>query len=96
MVSAEVGITLLPTLAVKPPVPPSANLQLIPFKAPAPSRRLAMVWRRSSAMHGFLERLAGVVRALPADLLDPSRVGTPPAAGTAAPTPRRGARAARG
>ncbi|HEU4670509.1 MAG TPA: LysR substrate-binding domain-containing protein, partial [Dyella sp.] len=62
MVSAEVGITLLPVLAVKPPVAQSGNLRLIEFKAPPPSRRLAMVWRKSSAMDGFLTRLAEVFK----------------------------------
>jgi len=70
MVSAEVGITLLPTLAVKPPVAQSGNLQLIEFKSPAPSRRVAMVWRKSSAMDAFLLRLAEVFKRLPPDLFD--------------------------
>jgi LysR family hydrogen peroxide-inducible transcriptional activator len=70
MVSAEVGITLLPTLAVKPPVAQSGNLQLIEFKSPAPSRRVAMVWRKSSAMGAFLTRLAEVFKHLPPDLFD--------------------------
>lgn len=79
MVSAEVGITLLPVLAVKPPVAQSGNLRLIEFKAPPPSRRLAMVWRKSSAMDGFLTRLAEVFKRLPADLLDTRSTVTPPA-----------------
>lgn len=69
MVAANVGITLLPVLAVKPPVAVSRDLRLLPFRAPAPSRRIAMVWRRSSAMSDFLTQLAAVFRDLPADLL---------------------------
>lgn len=69
MVASNVGITLLPLLAVKPPVASSQDLRLLPFRAPAPSRRIAMVWRRSSAMGDFLMKLAEVFRALPADLL---------------------------
>ncbi|OZB68860.1 MAG: DNA-binding transcriptional regulator OxyR, partial [Lysobacterales bacterium 13-68-4] len=84
MVSAEVGITLLPVLAVKPPVAQSGNLRLIEFKAPPPSRRLAMVWRKSSAMDGFLTRLAEVFKRLPADLLDTRSTVTPPAKGDTA------------
>jgi LysR family hydrogen peroxide-inducible transcriptional activator len=92
MVSAEVGITLLPVLAVKPPVAQSGNLRLIEFKAPPPSRRLAMVWRKSSAMDGFLTRLAEVFKRLPADLLDTRSVVTPSAvATTRAPAPRSAA-----
>lgn len=54
MVIAEVGITLMPQLAVSPPVPPSPEIGLIPFEAPSPHRRIAMIWRRSSAMADFL------------------------------------------
>lgn len=69
MVAANVGITLLPVLAVKPPVAASQDIRLLPFRAPAPSRRIAMVWRRSSAMSEFLTKLAAVFRDLPPDLL---------------------------
>jgi LysR family hydrogen peroxide-inducible transcriptional activator len=70
MVAAGVGMTLLPILAVKPPVPPSDSIQLVPFKQPTPTRQLALVWRRSSAMSGFLHKLAAVLRDLPPGLLD--------------------------
>ncbi len=69
MVAANVGITLLPVLAVKPPVAASQDLRLLAFRAPAPSRRIAMVWRRSSAMSEFLVNLAALFRDLPASLL---------------------------
>ena len=71
MVAANVGVTLLPLLAVKPPVAPSAHVRLIQFRGDAPSRRIAILWRKSSAMTPFLKSLAAVVRALPKDLLDP-------------------------
>lgn len=70
MVAAGVGVTLLPVLAVKPPVPHSDDIRLLPFRDPPPTRRLALVWRRSSAMGPFLHELAGVLRALPEGLLD--------------------------
>lgn len=70
MAAAGVGLTLLPTLAVKPPMAHPDNLRLVPFRQPAPSRRLAMVWRRSSALGGFLRRLAQVFADLPADVLE--------------------------
>ena len=70
MVAANVGVTLLPMLAVKPPVAPSPTMRLVGFSgAHPPSRRIAMVWRRSSAMADFLQQLATVFRQLPADLL---------------------------
>jgi len=71
MVAADVGVTLLPTLAVKPPVARSENIHLVPFRDQPPSRRIAMVWRRSSAMADFLGQLANVFRQLPPGLLAP-------------------------
>src|SRR5690606_1243752 len=72
MVAANVGVTLLPTLAVKPPVARSESIELIGFRDPPPSRRIAMVWRRSTAMAPFLQDLAKVLRGLPQDLLLPT------------------------
>lgn len=71
MVAAGVGLTLLPVLAVQPPVPASPEIALVPFAAPAPHRRIAMVWRRSSAMGDFLGQLAAQFRAIPTTLLTP-------------------------
>jgi LysR family hydrogen peroxide-inducible transcriptional activator len=73
MVAANVGVTLLPTLAIKPPVARSDNIHLLPFSDSCPSRRIAMVWRRSSAMGDFLLKLAQVFQELPAELFLPSR-----------------------
>ncbi len=74
MVAANVGITLLPVLAVKPPVAASQDIRLLSFRAPAPSRQIAMVWRRSSAMSDFLSKLAAVFGDLPAGLLTTDNV----------------------
>jgi LysR family hydrogen peroxide-inducible transcriptional activator len=74
MVAANVGITLLPTLAVKPPVARSENVHLLQFRGDVPSRRIAMIWRKSSAMGAFLRDLAGVLRDLPRALLNPRSV----------------------
>jgi LysR family hydrogen peroxide-inducible transcriptional activator len=71
MVAANVGITLLPMLAVKPPVAQTDHVRLIPFRGDAPSRRIAMVWRKSSAVSLFLKEFAALFRNLPAGLLDP-------------------------
>lgn len=80
MVAANVGITLLPVLAVKPPVATSRDVYLRPFRDPAPSRRIAMVWRRSSAMSDFLMKLAGVFADLPPGLLHTDAALPPPGA----------------
>ncbi|MBC7657427.1 MAG: LysR family transcriptional regulator [Frankiaceae bacterium] len=77
MVAAGVGITLLPMLAVKPPVSASEDIRLLNFKNPPPTRRIAMVWRKSSAMGAFLHQLAAVLRALPPALLQPPAAGRP-------------------
>ncbi|WNL48200.1 DNA-binding transcriptional regulator OxyR [Dyella sp. BiH032] len=71
MVAANVGITLLPTLAIKPPVARTDNVHLIEFAGHAPSRRIALVWRKSSSMGAFLQRFADVMRGLPDGLLRP-------------------------
>ena len=76
MVAANVGVTLLPTLAVKPPVARSDNIRLLAFDDAQPSRRIAMVWRRSSAMAGFLQRLAEEFKQLP-DALFAHDAGVP-------------------
>jgi LysR family hydrogen peroxide-inducible transcriptional activator len=70
MVAANVGITLLPMLAVQPPVAQSENVHLLQFRGDTPSRRIAMIWRKSSAMAPFLKKLAAVLRTLPLGLLD--------------------------
>jgi len=76
MVAANVGITLLPMLAVQPPVAQSENVHLLQFRGDAPSRRIAMIWRRSSAMAPFLKKLAAVLRTLPLGLLDARTVAS--------------------
>ncbi len=78
MVAAHVGITLLPVLAVKPPVPQAAHVRLVQFRTPAPSRKIAMVWRKSSALGGFVKSLADLFAELPPDLLDPGTSAAAP------------------
>ncbi|MDQ2971731.1 MAG: DNA-binding transcriptional regulator OxyR [Rhodanobacteraceae bacterium] len=70
MVGANVGITLLPVLAVQPPVARNGHVRLVEFRGRAPSRRIAMLWRRSSALAPFLKRLAQVFREVPQRLFD--------------------------
>lgn len=70
MVSANVGMTLLPALAVRPPAPATANVVLIPFADPQPHRRIAMVWRRTSALTVFLSELVQSFKNLPKGALE--------------------------
>jgi LysR family hydrogen peroxide-inducible transcriptional activator len=69
MVAAEVGITLMPMLAVMPPIAATDNLVTRPFKGKAPYRTIALVWRNSSALGGFHQELSQLFRELTADLL---------------------------
>lgn len=69
MVAADVGITLMPILAVKPPVAVTDNVKLRHFHDPAPSRTIALVWRRSSPLGELMKKLATSLRDFPAGLL---------------------------
>jgi LysR family hydrogen peroxide-inducible transcriptional activator len=69
MVAAEVGITLMPKLAVMPPIAVTDNLVTRPFAGKAPSRTIALVWRSSSALVKFHQQLASIFRELTADLM---------------------------
>jgi LysR family hydrogen peroxide-inducible transcriptional activator len=71
MVAADVGITLMPMLSVKPPIAATRNVIIRHFAQPAPSRTIAMVWRSSSALASFLREFAGSLKALPPGLLEP-------------------------
>jgi len=70
MVAADVGITLMPLLAVKPPIASTRNVVVRRFANPVPKRTIAMVWRSSSALSGFLRRFSETLKKLPADLLE--------------------------
>jgi LysR family hydrogen peroxide-inducible transcriptional activator len=71
MVAANVGVTLMPMLSVKPPIAVTGNVAVRHFEDPAPSRTIALVWRGSSALSSFLSELASCFRDLPPGLLDP-------------------------
>ena len=71
MVAANVGITLMPILSVRPPVADTENLVTRPFRQPGPKRTIAMVWRRSSALAPFLHELAEQFAAVDPELLNP-------------------------
>jgi LysR family hydrogen peroxide-inducible transcriptional activator len=62
MVAAGVGVTLLPELAVRAPVAVSAAVAVRPFAEPAPSRRIALCWRRTSVYRNLLGEVAEVIR----------------------------------
>lgn len=74
MVAVDVGLTLLPVLAVQPPVARVGSVHVTPFSAGAPARTIAMVWRASAVTGSLLSGIAEVIRELPAELLDPTTV----------------------
>jgi LysR family transcriptional regulator, hydrogen peroxide-inducible genes activator len=65
MVAAGVGATLLPKLATIPPIASNSAITLLPFTAPAPSRTLALYWRKSAARGGLFEKLVPLLGAVP-------------------------------
>jgi len=71
MVATGVGATLLPTLATKQPESGNNSLVIRKFKGTAPGRTIGLVWRRSSAVGSFLQRIGEVIKKLPKHLLKP-------------------------
>jgi LysR family hydrogen peroxide-inducible transcriptional activator len=71
MVAANAGVTLMPVLSVKPPIPPTDTIALRPFASPAPSRTIALVWRNSSPLGSFLRKLSETLKITPSLLLEP-------------------------
>lgn len=64
MVSAGVGVTLLPELSVQPPVPAIDEVVVRPFAEPVPHRDIAMLWRPTSVYRDLFPEVAQVVREL--------------------------------
>lgn len=61
MVGAGIGITLIPEMAV-PVETRSAAVSVSHFAAPKPSRRIGMVWRRTSPLSNRFREIAAVIR----------------------------------
>jgi LysR family hydrogen peroxide-inducible transcriptional activator len=63
MVAAGHGVTLLPELAIAAPIGATRGLEIRPFDAPAPSRTIGAVWRKSTTRTPAIEAVADTVRA---------------------------------
>ena len=61
MVSAGIGVTLIPEMAV-PVETRSASVSVARLPAPRPTRTIGMVWRKTTPLAGQLGHLAAVVR----------------------------------
>jgi LysR family hydrogen peroxide-inducible transcriptional activator len=67
MVSAGIGVTLIPEMAVAVEVR-SASVSVARFRSPQPSRRIGMIWRKTSPLAGQFLQISDVVRRSAADL----------------------------
>jgi LysR family transcriptional regulator, hydrogen peroxide-inducible genes activator len=61
MVSAGMGVTLIPEMAV-PVETRSASVSVAPLKDPQPSRTIGMIWRKTSPLAAQLLQLSEVIR----------------------------------
>jgi len=59
MVSTGLGITLVPEMATRGA---PESLRFVPFDAPAPHRRIGLVWRRGAGQPGFFQSVADLIR----------------------------------
>ena len=62
MVAAGIGITVMPASALGMQGAESKLLRFVPFKAPAPDRRVVLVWRKSFPRPAAIEALIQSVR----------------------------------
>ena len=61
MVSAGIGVTLIPEMAL-PVETRSASVSVARFGKPEPSRTIGMIWRKTSPLRNQLMQISGVVR----------------------------------
>ncbi len=62
MVSAGIGVTLIPEMAI-PVETPAAKVCVAEFLAPRPKRQIGMIWRKSNPLGDHLQQVAEVVKA---------------------------------
>jgi len=60
MVASSIGITLIPKIAVQK----HKDISYIPFTAPAPSRTIVLVWRKTSARGACFEKIGQLIHAI--------------------------------
>jgi LysR family hydrogen peroxide-inducible transcriptional activator len=61
MVSAGIGVTLIPEMAV-PVETRSADVAIARFPGPQPARQVGMIWRATTPLAPQLQRIAAVIR----------------------------------
>jgi LysR family hydrogen peroxide-inducible transcriptional activator len=77
MVSAGIGVTLIPEMAVAVETR-SASVSVVRFDDPQPSRTVGMIWRKSSPLAGQLLQLSEVVCRAADQLREQQNPGSPP------------------
>lgn len=83
MVSAGIGVTLIPEMAVAVETraaPASAPVAIAHFAAPQPSRTIGMIWRRTSPLARQLLQVAETVREVASETLGRATDAQPAAA----------------
>ena len=63
MVAAGMGLAFLPSLYVRSEVRPGGGVSIRSLRKRAPSRTIAMVWRRNTARQEELTEIAGIIQA---------------------------------
>jgi LysR family hydrogen peroxide-inducible transcriptional activator len=63
MVASGIGLTVLPRASVPEMVDPNGMLAFVPFREPAPSRRVVIVWRKSFTRRAAIEAIVNTVAA---------------------------------
>jgi LysR family hydrogen peroxide-inducible transcriptional activator len=65
MVGSGLGVTVLPMMSVPEKPPRDSLLQYVPFKSPAPDRRVVLAWRKSFTRVAAVEALRQAVLKCP-------------------------------
>jgi LysR family hydrogen peroxide-inducible transcriptional activator len=65
MVASGVGVTVLPVTSVPEKIPRDSLIDYKPFKAPAPDRRVVLMWRKSFTRSPAVEALRSAVLKCP-------------------------------
>lgn len=86
MVSAGIGVTLIPEMAV-PVETRSASVSIVRFADPQPSRTIGMIWRKTNPLAGQLMQIAEIVRQSADALRSQQPAATPPETGRPARLP---------
>lgn len=61
MVAGGLGLTLMPSLALKVEVRANSGLEFRRFKDPQPCRQIGLLWRRSSRRRADVQAIAGII-----------------------------------